>query len=109
MSWIEIVTIVITSIGLLNCVRFCFRYWYRSNGDWKSTEYGQFFMALFLVFAGLFSLIISSRIWGVWPGRAIVATALYAAFVAMTFWPPRLLSLSFKERVESGETKQEES
>lgn len=91
MSWFQVATLTITSVGLFNCLIFCIAYAVLSRGKWWKTEEGKFLMVFMAVLGSLFALIISNRLFGDWPGRRLIVTALYLSYVVATFWPIRLL------------------
>jgi hypothetical protein len=95
-EWYDKSSLVVTLIGLFNCIVFCGWYWYRSRGSWMKSEYGWFLMMFIGCLGSLFALIVSNRIFGAWPYRLHVSLALYSSYVLITFWLPRLVWLSFR-------------
>lgn len=91
MSWTDVLVVSVTGIGLANCAGFCAAYQYATGGRWIKDEFGRFLMLFMLCMGSLFALVLSSRLWGDWPGRRVITTVLYIIYVAVTLWPPRLL------------------
>lgn len=98
MTGLQLVTLGITSVGLLNCLVFCVGYHIYSRGNWRRSEHGVFLMLSVGCLGSLFALIISTRLFGMWPGRPVVSLVLYSAYVAVSFWPTRLLWLSYRRK-----------
>lgn len=94
MTGYDVAVIVVTGIGLANCLGFCLAYWLASSGLWVRDEFGRFLMLFMACLGSLFALIVSTRLWGEWPGRRQVAMALYVVYVLATMWPARLLWLA---------------
>lgn len=98
MTGLQWAVLAITSIGLINCLVFCAGYQIKSKGGWRKSEHGVFMMLFIASLGTLFALIISTRLFGDWPGRMVVSTLLYTGYVAITFWPTRLLVLAFRDK-----------
>lgn len=96
MTWYVAATLAVTSVGLASCLVFCIGYWIFSKGTWWRSEHGRFLMLFMGCLGTLFALIISSRVFGDWPGRQIVSLVLYLSYVVVSLWPVRLLWISFR-------------
>lgn len=94
MSWTDVVVVSVTGAGLANCAGFCAAYQLYSGGRWAKDEFGRFMMMFMACMGSLFALVLSSRLWGDWPGRRAVSIALYVVYVLVTLWPSRLLWLA---------------
>lgn len=103
MSWFEKLTLMITAIGLYNCVRFVWRYRKRSHGKWRNTPHGRYMMWTALVLGSLFALIISNRLWPDWPGIHPLTVVLYILYVAFTGYLNRIFEISLPETLEDKE------
>lgn len=95
--WYRVASLCVTTIGLAGCVTFIVSYIRRSNGAWRDSEAGRFFVIANANLAALFLLVISNQILGPWPGRQVVAILLYTAYTAQSWWPLRLLLLANRE------------
>lgn len=98
MTLFEKLSLFVTTIGFWNCLVFCLLYHIRTKGSWRRTEHGQWMMISSAVIGSLFMLIVSTRMFGDWPGRQWIILGLYITYVAGTAWPLRLLYLSFARK-----------
>lgn len=82
--------------GFLGCVVFVVRYQLRSRGAWIDSEAGRWMMIGRAEKGALFALVTTNQAIGDWPGRESATLILFSAFVALTWWPSRLLSNAFR-------------
>lgn len=92
MTLYQMVLMAFCMVGLLGCLVFVIRYQVRSRGAWRDSEAGRWLMIGRAEKAALFALVIAGQAVPNWPGRQAVTVAVFGAFVALTWWPSRLLS-----------------
>ncbi len=83
-------------LGLLGCLVFVIGYQVRSRGAWRDSDAGRWLMIGRAEKAALFALVIVNQLFPAWPGRQFVTVAIFTVFVALTWWPSRLLSKAFR-------------
>lgn len=96
MSAYRWVLLGLCALGFVGCVVFVVGYQLRSRGAWADSEAGRWLMIGRAEKAALFALVMSNQIVGDWPGRQAATLVLFSAFVALTWWPSRLLSKAFR-------------
>lgn len=106
MTWYQITAAVISGLGVFSCSSFIFRWVMRSGRRWMNTEHGWFLMTMALGFLGLFLLIFLNQIFGDWWGRLVFAVIVFSVLLLLSFWFPRLLSVSIKLDEEESRRKQ---
>lgn len=86
---------LVTGAGLLACVVFVAGYWTVTRGGWLREEAGRFLMSLSTLLGVLFTYVLLGQARSddvvEWSPRRIFALVVYAAFVAVMWWPLRLL------------------
>lgn len=82
---------VVTGVGFASCATFVIGYWWLTRGTWMRDEAGRFLMAFMGTLGTLLALVLVNQWVGEWPGRQVVTVALFTTFVAITWWPHRLL------------------
>lgn len=95
----QVLISVVTGVGLAGCGYFVVRYWWRTGGRWMADEAGRFLMVFWGTLGALFALVLCNQWLGDWPGRRVVTVVVFSAFVVMTWWPSRLLTIAQKRRV----------
>lgn len=96
MSAYRWVLLGLCALGFVGCVVFVVSYQVRSRGAWADSEAGRWLMIGRAEKAALFALVLMNMAAGNWPGRQSVTLVLFGAFVALTWWPSRLLSKAFR-------------
>lgn len=92
MTVYRMVLLTFCAAGLLGCLVFVARYQHISRGAWRDSEAGRWMMIGRAEKAALFALVMVNNAVMNWPGRQAVTLFLFGAFVALTWWPSRLLS-----------------
>lgn len=92
MTLYRLVLMAFCVAGMLGCLVFVIRYQVRSHGAWRDSEAGRWLMIGRAEKGALFALVIAGQIAPDWPGRQAVTIVMFGAFVALTWWPSRLLS-----------------
>lgn len=95
---------VVTAVGLLACATFVAGYWWVTRGGWVREEAGRFMMAFMATLGVLFALVLTGQLNNPtvveWTGRRMAVAAVFTAFVAITWWPLRLLVTAQSRRHE---------
>lgn len=102
MTFWEVVSVTIAGTGVLS-VLVGLGWWVRRLGwlGWWELEHGRFMMLLSGSLLGLFGLVFSRPFApGGW--RQVFAVVVYLGFLALTFWLPRLMWISFERDQENG-------
>lgn len=94
----QVLLSVVTGVGLAACLTFVVGYWWRTGRRWARDEAGRFLMCFMTVLGALFALVLTNQWVGDWPARRPVTVAVFIAFVAITWWPLRLLVIAQSRR-----------
>lgn len=84
--WYQWLSGLITATGLVGCLAFVSTYWSRTRGAWYDSAEGRYLMTTNSILGSLFMLILSTQIFGDWPGRRVVAVLLYTLYAGFTWW-----------------------
>jgi hypothetical protein len=84
--WYQWVAGAVTAAGLMGCLAFVATYHISSRGAWRETSEGRYLMATKTILASLFLLVLSTQLFGDWPGRQVVAVVLYATYAVFPWW-----------------------
>jgi hypothetical protein len=85
---IDVVTIIACGVGLLGCVVFGVLYHVKSRGGWwtEPSRIGRTFMMMNAVLASILALIMTTRLFGDWPGRRAVVLGLVIIYMLKPWW-----------------------
>lgn len=89
---------IVTGAGFVSCLTFVVGYWWRTGGTWVRDEAGRFLMAIMGTLGALLGLVLGNQWIGEWPGRRVVTVVVFTLFVAVTWWPHRLLYKAQRRR-----------
>lgn len=93
---------IVTGVGLLACIIFVVGYWLVTRGSWHREEAGRFLIALTSTIGILFVFVLVGQLTArddvPWTFMRIFALIIYVEFVAIMWWPLRLLVLAQREK-----------
>lgn len=98
MSPYQLTLFILCLLGFLGCLVFVVQYQRYTRGAWRDRESGRWLMIGRAEKAALFLLVTVNQVIPDWPGRQAVTLTLFGIFVALTWWPARLLSKANRPR-----------
>lgn len=108
MTWYQITTAIISGLGFLSGGSFIVRWVSRSGGKWMESEHGWFLMTMAVGLTSLFGLILANQLFPGWGWRRGVSIAVFSLILCLTFWLPRILSVSIRLDEEESKRKKEQ-
>lgn len=96
----QTVTVVMASIGLIPCVVFVVGYWWVTRGAWWRDEAGRFFMLFMGTLGVLFTFVLSGPFSDHGALRTWSSIIVFTLFIALTWWPLRLLWIAQRQRTQ---------